>query len=345
MKTPFKKLLHRFQNNLATDEERHKLMEMIKSGQYDEVIGDEWGELLIENLESDHSEEVASIREVQAIRNRIHLVGKVSSDKSKIRKFIFWSSAAAAVGILLIVAVYWNREVPQEGITLPELTHSDFTHEIDDDRIYSGRQFVKLPDGSTVILNEKSELRYKSSFGQPIREVYLSGEAYFDIVHHPDAPFVVRTGNINTRVLGTAFNVEAWPDQSRVEVTVTRGKVSVGDDQRVFEELIPNEQLSINTDTEEFEKTTLDAEVATEWKRSFFVLDRVAMENAARQISERYNVEVFIENKGLKNCLVNGAFLENESVEHVISVICLAMNAQYSIEDDIVRIIGGIGCE
>ena len=340
MATPFKKLLDRYHNDLATDEEKALLMEMIRSGMHDSEIGDEWERLLDKNLEPDHVVESNSIEELRGIRDQIVLEGINKLVTAKKGKFFIWVSAVAAIGLVLLVAGLWNRESIQEANVIP-----DVAVEIDNDRIYSGKQFVKLPDGSTVILNEKSELRLKTTFGQNIREVYLSGEAFFDIVHNPDAPFLVRTGNINTRVLGTAFNVEAWPDQSNIKVTVARGKVSVGNDQEVFEELVPNEQLAVNTETELFEKTNLDVEVATEWKRSFFVLDKVTMENAAQSISKRYAVEVSIENSKLKNCLVNGAFLENESVEHIVSIICLAMNAQYNIEGDKIWIKGGVGCE
>ena len=340
MATPFKKLLHRYHHNLATDEEKSLLMEMINSGKYDSEIGDQWEMLLSENLEAEPGSQAHSIDALKDVRDRIIPQEGSSPKNPRGRRLIYLVSAVAAVGLVLIMIGWWNREnKPTTGNT------SDMAVETVEDKVYSGKQFVKLPDGSTVILNEESELRYATSFGENIREVFLSGEAFFDIVHNPDIPFMVRTGSINTRVLGTAFNVEAWPGESDIRVTVARGKVSVGNDQKVFEELIPNEQLAINTETEAFEKTKLDVEVATEWKRSFFVLDKVTMEDAAQMISNRYAVEVSIENTKLKNCLVNGAFLENESVEHIVSIVCLAMNAQYSIENDHIWIQGGVGCE
>lgn len=342
MTTPFKKLLQRYHSNRTTDKERFELMEMIRSGKYDAEVGSNWVNMLEENLSSPLSGKLESDAEIRAIRDRIAL--KVETKPGNTKRFklvtaLGWSTAAA-VGILLIIAVFWKREVKQDVHLITEVEPTTTN-----DRVYSGKQFVKLPDGSSVILNERSELRYTHSFGLQTREVYLSGEAFFDITPDPDIPFLVRTGKINTRVLGTAFNVEAWPNESRVNVTVARGKVSVGDDEHVFEELVPNEQLSINTETEVYKKTKLDVEEATEWKQSFFVLDKVKMENAARRISERYGVNVIIENENLRNCLINGAFLENESVEHVISVISLAMNADYRFEGDKIRINGGIGCE
>jgi ferric-dicitrate binding protein FerR (iron transport regulator) len=86
------------------------------------------------------------------------------------------------------------------------------------------RQLINLPDGSKVVLNANSKLEYPPGFSNNTREVYLDGEAYFDIAHDPGKPFIVHTGSISTRVLGTAFNINAYRSQQFVEVTVTRVK-------------------------------------------------------------------------------------------------------------------------
>lgn len=70
---------------------------------------------------------------------------------------------------------------------------------------------MRLPDGSTVLLNEGSELSYSTSFGKQAREVTLTGEGYFDVQHNLSKPFKVLTGNVTTTVLGTAFNIKAYP--------------------------------------------------------------------------------------------------------------------------------------
>lgn len=342
MTTPFKKLLYRYQNNLATDEEKKELMEMIHSGLYDKDLEGEWDKIFMEFLEDAQPEPIKYERQLQKIRRGISIKDEGRSAKIKklqSSKIIAWAAASAAI-ILAILAGIWEW-----GLTPAIQESKEIVSEVVEERTFVGKEFVKLPDGSTVLLNEHSELRYRSTFGHQTREVYLKGEAFFDIARDSSKPFLVKTGDIETRVLGTAFNVEAWPDDTKIKVTVERGKVSVGDENHVFEELLPNEQLAVNTETDEFVKTKMDAEDVTEWKQSFFVLDKIAMEKAAEKISKRYGVEVTIENEGLKKCLVNGSFLDNESVEHIISVICLAMNADYVIEGEKIDIKGGIGCE
>src|SRR5690606_2859673 len=89
-------------------------------------------------------------------------------------------------------------------------------------------RLLHLPDGSTVIVGVGSKLNYPSSFDSlRTREVYLEGQAYFDIRHNPQKPFIIHTGKVATTVLGTSFNIKAWPEDQDITVTVTRGKVRV----------------------------------------------------------------------------------------------------------------------
>src|SRR5688572_8298430 len=106
-------------------------------------------------------------------------------------------------------------------------------------------QFLRLPDGSTVLLNEGSKLEYPITFSGDTREVFLQGEGYFDIQHNPSKPFVVKTANVTTTVLGTAFNVKAFPSEKHITVTVTRGKVKVSKDEKVLGVITHDQQITI----------------------------------------------------------------------------------------------------
>ncbi|WP_236974417.1 FecR family protein [Membranihabitans maritimus] len=343
MDNRFKELLHLFQNDLADEDETGELMQMIESGIYDDQIGESWEYLLRDYFDNDKTSHEDAKAELELIQSRIPTeVGtdnaKVDTEKS--HRSIYWITAVAAVGLLLVFITFWGTKK-----SVSDVTGRDVAIESLQEKIFEGKQFVQLPDGSTVFLNEGSQLKYTGGFGIELREVYLSGEAYFDVLHNPEAPFIVKAGNLETRVLGTAFNVKAWPEETEMQVTVTRGKVSVGDDEKVYEELVPDEQIVVNTETHEFRKQNLDAEKSIDWKDDFFVLDKVTMKEAALRISSRFGVAIEIQNDELRNCLVNGAFLNNENVEHVISVISLAMNAEYEIFNNKIVIMGGIGCK
>lgn len=247
-----------------------------------------------------------------------------------------WSIVAVAATILLAVAATlwmrpeWVTDTPQQELA------------IDQSGEFVGKQFINLPDGSTVFLNEGSELRYEASFGEEIREVALTGEAYFDVAHNPDKPFMVRTGEVNTRVLGTAFNVQAF-DGEEVVVTVTRGKVEVGNKEQVFDYLLPDEQMVVHTVSGSFEKKNINSQEVSEWKEQFFVLNNTTIAEAAEKIGERYEVEVSLDNTAIESCRITATFAEGEDLEEVLAVLTGIIQAEYTItaEKDKVTIEGG----
>jgi ferric-dicitrate binding protein FerR (iron transport regulator) len=208
---------------------------------------------------------------------------------------------------------------------------------------FSGKQYLRLPDGSKVILNKNSELSYGDSFGVISREVTLTGEAYFDIQHDVSRPFQVHTGKVMTTVRGTAFNVKAPLQENKIIVTVKRGKVDVGDDNHTYETLAPNEEIAVNTTTYSFVKTKLHSDVAFVWTSNFVILDEVGMDEAAAIISAHYNVNVALGNDQLKYCRITSTFLNNEKLWDVLDAISTAINATFTMKGDEV-VIHGKGC-
>ncbi len=341
MENRFKVLMHRFREGTLTSLERREFLEMIERSDFDRKLGEEWFSLLDQNLSDREIDLAEHYNELEEIRRNIDLDPRMNHRRNgsqTYRKLIAISSAAA-IGLVLVAVMFWWKGHTPIQFELAQSNETEVYH-------FSGKQYLRLPDGSTVILNEDSELSYDETFNNEIREVRLTGEAFFEVVPDSLRPFIVRTGDYKTRVLGTAFNVEAWPGQNEINVTVEKGKVSVGNEQEVFDELLPNEQLTIDKERKIFEKQALDPTEEIEWKKSFFVLDKVSMEEAMVRIGERYSVHVEIMNKKLGPCIVYGTFLEGESLEHVLSVLCLAMNADYNMDMETrrVKILGGIGC-
>lgn len=274
-----------------------------------------------------------SAREYQALKQQtIAKLGKrrgIGAHLGRITRY-------AAAAVVLIVATMWfffpaqfNQFIQQEE-TVASAS-------------FSGKQHIQLPDGSTVLLNENSELSYSGAFGREVREVTLNGEGYFDIKHDRSRPFIVRSNGVKTTVLGTVFNIKAYDGQPEVVVTVTRGKVAVGNNEQVLDEILPDEQLAVNTRTNEVKKTSIQAEQELKWKDEFLVLNNVTMEEAATIIGKRFDVEVIITNPGLRQQQVTGAFLEQEGLRHIVSMVSRTMQATYTVEGDTVTIEGGIG--
>lgn len=243
---------------------------------------------------------------------------------------------AASVLILLSAGLYWfyNPSLSTEQFQDP----SHMTQ-------FSGKQAVTLPDGSLVILNEGSELSFDEKFGESKREIYFSGEGYFDIKPDEDRPFLVHTGDVTTTVLGTAFNLMAYEDQPEISVTVERGEVAVGDGQKVFDKIRPSEQITVDRQTRQFEKELADLSKVLAWKESFLIFSGSTIEQMADMIGARYHVDVEIENEDLKKCTMNASFMHGETLEQVMRVVCGVLQAEFDIKENKVEIIGGRKCE
>jgi len=109
---------------------------------------------------------------------------------------------------------------------------------------------ILLPDGSRVWLNAGSKITYDKEFGENSRNVHLSGEAYFDVVHNASSPFVIHTKAMDIRVLGTEFNVKSYPDEKTTETSLIRGSIEVTLKDKRAEKILlkPNEKLVVNHD-------------------------------------------------------------------------------------------------
>jgi transmembrane sensor len=222
----------------------------------------------------------------------------------------------------IIIGFWWIAGINRSELPA-QTAHQETKATIDDELIkFSDRQVVRLPDGSTVLLNKGSELSYDpDQFGTKNREVNLIGEGFFDISHDPSRPFLVHTGKITTTVLGTAFNINSFLHKNEVRVTVTRGKVQVGDEKTTYAMITPDQEIIVNTATNAFVKQTVKTEVVTEWKDKFLIMDNVTMSEAVDLIGGRFNVRLVFANEDLKKCRVSASFLNDEDLDHVLKVI------------------------
>jgi transmembrane sensor len=250
---------------------------------------------------------------------------------------LYW--AAAAVFALAALSYFWLYTPATTTVTTETLADAGSEWVI-----FSGKDFLTLPDGTKVTMNEGSELQYHKSFGKETREVTLKGEAFFDVYHDVAHPFIVRTGKVSVRVLGTAFNVKTTPEQE-VRVTVTRGKVQVDDDQQkqTYGVLTLNQEIAVNTATHESTRTDAESKQSLAWTSRFLILDDVTFAEAAEIIGRHYHVRISFLNPTLKDCGLNAKFINGEELPDVLEMIGKAMNVYYQIDGDEVMI-GGKGC-
>lgn len=340
-------LLHKYLEGIESDAEHNELMSLIDSGIADEVIKHKFEEELAARIESDVPSTGREEEELNEVYERIksNIASPQKEPGVSIKSPSLYSirrikkgkhlRRIAAVAAMLLLAILGSWYIG---------TKQAATYITDDIRSFSftGPQQITLPDSSIVLLNDGSSIIYQNIFGKEYREVWLTGEAFFEVEHDPSTFFVVRTGEIKTTVLGTSFNIKAAEEDEEVTVSVNSGIVEVGDEEQIFERILADEQLAVNKLTREFEKIHQISKSSFSWKNRFIILNDIKLEEAVEKIGERFNVTISISNESLSQLTVSATFLEEEGLEHIMRSICVITQSSYTIDGNHIQIEGGI---
>ncbi|MFY9151958.1 MAG: FecR domain-containing protein [Prolixibacteraceae bacterium] len=181
---------------------------------------------------------------------------------------------------------------------------------------------VVLPDGSKVWLNNNSKLVYPKKFNREQRQVELTGEAYFEVEHNTRLPFVVQTSDVSVKVLGTKFNVSAYPNDKFIETTLISGKVTVqsNENPEVVNVLAPGESLSFDRVNNQMVKAEVDTRFYTYWMKGEFVFKDEKFETLAKRIERIYNVEIIFEDPSLKEKTYTGDFKVDDNIYTILEI-------------------------
>lgn len=332
------------QNNLS-ETEKKQMMEIIKEGSYDDFLKEKIHFILkneesSEVLDKGHDDLILSYI-LSTTEDQTKVIRLDQEKKNKRKKIIRLVSGVAAVVLIALASTFYfkSQKIISPALQQPQIVENTAVD-------FSGKQLVRLPDGSTVLLNDNSTLKYdQKDFNSKTREVTLTGEAFFDIKRNEEKPFIVHTGKVQTKVLGTAFNINAFNSSDNIEVTVARGKVQVGDTEKIYGVITPNQQIKVNKSTFSFQQNNVSAAVVTEWKSNYLILDDINMQEAALLISHKYKVEIVLANDKIKNCRITASFLNDEDLDHVLKVVSSVIETEYRYNKSGAIIIDGKGCE
>jgi ferric-dicitrate binding protein FerR (iron transport regulator) len=216
-----------------------------------------------------------------------------------------------------------------------------------------------LPDGSVVWLNAGSSLFYAGDFMSSTRQVYLKGEAFFDVVKQENRPFIVHANGIDIKVLGTAFDVKSYSEENTVEATLIRGLIQITRQGRKNQRpvyLHPNEKLIINLENNNIPgkikehanepaiklyqlDSTIKKEdlVETSWMYDRLEFRGDRFEELSKKLERWYNVKIIFEDEAAKHLSFNGSF-ENETVEQAFAALQSAVPFNFSIHEQEVTI-------
>jgi ferric-dicitrate binding protein FerR (iron transport regulator) len=177
----------------------------------------------------------------------------------------------------------------------------------------------KLPDGSKVFMNKNAEISYVAEKGK--RGVKLKGEAYFEVVHNQEQPFVVEVDGLFIKDIGTAFNVKALPGGETVEVLVEEGEVQFYTDASNSINLVKGEKAIYNKTTKAFTKQNVPAtDNSVSYKSKVFHFSNVSLKEVVEQVNEVYGSDIRLDNEGLGNCRLSVEF-NNEEMDVLLGII------------------------
>lgn len=190
-------------------------------------------------------------------------------------------------------------------------------------------QRVTLADGTVIMLNNRSKLTYPEAFDGERREVFLDGEAYFDVAHDKKHPFVVRAGNLDIKVLGTKFTVDAAIYEPHITAMLIEGSIDVSDpNQHVL--MKPNQKLVYNTKNGAMELAEVeDAEREARWTDNVWVLTNTPLLEVCHQLEHQFNVKFIIVNEELIGKSFTGEFGVDESLESVLRTLQITTPFSY----------------
>jgi ferric-dicitrate binding protein FerR (iron transport regulator) len=267
------------------------------------------------------------------IRQNIHLHDSIPEERnSNIRRSLAWYRYAAIISFFIAatVVVFWLVQQNQRAAVKYEpalVTKS----------IPKGSKLkLYLPDGSIVWLNADSKLVYPESFEQGQRIVQLHGEAFFEVVRDTLRPFIVQTGNLSIRVLGTSFNIRALPQYNDIKVAVATGKVSVGEQSANSETgkvlLEPSQMAVYHKVKKNLEIQPCNIEELTSWKDGVIIFNEASIEQIVEELERWYGVE-FILDSDLKTGQSINARFDNQTLEYLLDGLSYMSDIKYRIED------------
>ncbi len=198
-----------------------------------------------------------------------------------------------------------------------------------------GEYSLILSDGSKIMVNSDSKLRFPVFFNNTIREVYLEGEAYFE-VSKSDVPFVVTTNDMNVQVYGTAFNISAYPGDEVTHTTLVEGSVGVtfnADEPGKKFTLTPGYQAAFNTKHKKPELKHVDVHLYTAWTQGKFTFENAPLEEILTKLARWYDCDVEFIHAELKNERFTGDLKKYDDITKILHMISSASNIEFSITD------------
>ncbi len=190
-------------------------------------------------------------------------------------------------------------------------------------------QELLLPDGSTVTLNQFSSLKYPRRFSGETRQIELEGEGFFEVESDPDQPFVINAHDVDIKVLGTSFNVNAYSENEAVEVIVKTGEVALTRHGRAPRTIIlkPGNKGIYKKSDETLEITREIDRNYLAWKTKSFIFEDQTLSEVSQQLNKVYQAEIIITSDSLKDARITTTF-NDQSLDAILNVLSATLDLE-----------------
>jgi len=325
-------LLIRFFANETTESENKAIYEWIQSSDENKAAFMQqkalWNHASIKWTDSISTEtEFAALQEkIEAKNSRLRFL------KSR-KSLAFQISRVAAILVILLTVGWFGKSLlvkPESSATLGNLTEIIIP--------IGQRGQITLEDGTKVWINADTRLKYPAHFNEKTREVYLEGEAYFEVAHNKQKPFLVHTSSIEVKVLGTKFNVKSYKNDLKTETTVAEGCVSVAENAKQKNgntakavKLLANDKAVLNQDANDFKLEKTNASLATAWTTGEISFDEKSLDEIARILERQFDFVIVVENKAAKDNIYTATFEKGKTCEEILFALMKSSDFTYKI--------------
>ncbi|MFT3749282.1 MAG: FecR domain-containing protein [Agriterribacter sp.] len=325
-------LFKKFLNNTCSKEEFEEVFLFIKMAESDNEIRTLLDTTLeiFEKERNDAEKANVFVSGNGEIEPLLHNHSLPAGQHKRKRQHLIWYSTAACCAIIVMLML-WNKNSGYPENLPVEIAGSSIKQATEK----SQYRHLVLPDSTEVWLNAASELEFPEKFGSNKREVLLTGEAFFDVKHADKIPFIIYTGKVSTVVLGTAFNIKAYPDMNKITVSVKRGRVQVKYVDKPVAMLGVGEQVSIAVNDSTIKEKKLDEVEVSAWQQGKLVYDDYTVEDIIKDLERVFNSNIQIKNNVVKELRVSTSFDAAMGLEKALEILCRLTDTKLSKENNI----------
>ena len=330
-----KDILIKFLNNNCTEAELNEVLQWVKTSALTEdgkKLGfDDWKSYREEDSFGNDEKFTTLFDKIQQKIDNNSPEHKIGDNKIfTIPVFAKWLTRAAAILLIPVLTFLFYTLFEKQTINVQYALAAVDSIEII--APIGSRTVVQLSDGSEVHLNYGSKIKYPLFFSGETREIILEGEGFFEVAHNPDKPFIVKTGKLNVKALGTAFNVLAYPDDDVIETTLVNGKVVLEQNEadgktKAIGVMEPGQHVNYNIKTGAVSSTMGNIKKFVAWKDGMLIFEDTPIIEVAEKLSRMFNVDIKVTDDITDN--VYTVTFVDEPLFQILDLMTIATSVRY----------------